>query len=89
MWDCGYDDYPTLENPLFGAIKLVKNADIGRYKYSGYGIGFDRHGTFSVANGFGKNKIIFGADISSSVPVYNKKKDTLILGEGVKVLHKD
>ena len=31
----------TLENCLFGAVKLTKNADIDRYKYSGYGIGFD------------------------------------------------
>ena len=24
LWDCGYDDYPTPENFLFGAVKLVK-----------------------------------------------------------------
>ena len=40
-------DYPTLENWLFGAVSLTKNADIDKYKYSGYGIGFDRHGSFS------------------------------------------
>ena len=34
----------TLENCLFGAVSLTKNADINKYKYSGYGIGFDRHG---------------------------------------------
>ena len=28
-------------NSLFGAIKLTKNADFDKYKYSGYGIGFD------------------------------------------------
>ena len=38
---------PTLENCLFGAVSLTKNADIDKYKYSGYGIGFDRHGSFS------------------------------------------
>ena len=27
-----------------------RNVDIDKYKYSGYGIGFDRCGTFSVAN---------------------------------------
>ena len=32
--------------------------------------------------GFGKNVIIFGVDISSSVRVDSKKKDILILGEG-------
>ena len=36
--------YPTLENCLFGAVSLHKNADIDRCKYFGYGIGFDRHG---------------------------------------------
>ena len=34
--------YPTLENRLFGTVSLTKNADIDQYKYSGYGIGFDR-----------------------------------------------
>ena len=37
----GLDNYPTLANALFGAVKLSKNADIYKYKYSGYGIGFD------------------------------------------------
>ena len=32
--------------------------------------------------GFGKNVIIFGVDMSSSVHVNNKKKDILILREG-------
>ena len=34
--------YPTLENVLFGAVELTKHVDVDRYKYSGYGIGFDR-----------------------------------------------
>ena len=41
----------------FGAVKLTKNADFDKYKYSGYGIGFDRRGTFSFpTGGFGCNK---------------------------------
>ena len=40
----GIDNYPTLTNALFGAVKLTKNADIDKYKYSRYGIGFDGHG---------------------------------------------
>ena len=40
----GTDNYPTLTNALFGAVKLTKNADIDKYKYSRYGIGFDGHG---------------------------------------------
>ena len=39
-------DYPTLENCLLWEVSLTKNADIDRHKYSGYGIGFDRHGKF-------------------------------------------
>ena len=31
----------TLQDCLFGTVKLTKNADIDKYKYSGYGIGFD------------------------------------------------
>ena len=30
---------PTLENCLFGAVTLTKNADTDKYGYSGYGIG--------------------------------------------------
>ena len=36
--------YPTLENCLFGSVKLTKNPDTDRYRYSGYGIEFDRKG---------------------------------------------
>ena len=38
-------------------------ADIDKYGYSGYGIGFDRRGSFSFpGGGFDQNVIIFGAD---------------------------
>ena len=67
---------------MFGVVKLTKNPDIDKYKYSGYGIGFDRNEKFSVYNGFGTNCIIFGVDMSSSVHVDNKKKDISIVGEG-------
>ena len=67
---------------MFGAVKLTKNDDIDKYKYSGYGTGFDIQEIFSIGNGFGCNVIIFGVDMSSSVYIYNKKKYILILGEG-------
>ena len=60
---------------------MTKNNDIDKYKYTGYGIGFERKGTFSVGSGFGRNCIIFGVDMSSSLHVDNNKKDILILGE--------
>ena len=40
-------DDPMLKNSLFGAITLTKNADIDKYGYSGYGIGFDRKSSFT------------------------------------------
>ena len=74
---------PTLKNCLFGAVTLTKNADIDKYRYSGYGIGFDRRGGFSFpGGGFGQNVIIFGADLNSSIHIDNKGKDILILGFG-------
>ena len=55
----------ALENCLFGANKLIKNGDVDKYKFSGYGIGFDSRGSFShPSGGDGKNVIIFGADLS-------------------------
>ena len=37
---------PTLKDCLFGGATLTKNTDIDKYKYSGYGIGFDRRSSF-------------------------------------------
>ena len=75
--------YPTLENCLFAAISLTENAVINKYKYSGYGIGFDRHWSFSTPGiGLEQNAIIFGVDKSSSTKIDNRKKDILILGKG-------
>ena len=72
MWNYVNSSDPTLGNSLFGAVKLIKNADIDKYNCSGYGIGFDMEGTFSFpTSGFG-----------SSLQVGNKKKYILILREG-------
>ena len=70
----------TVENYLFGAVSLTKNANIDKYKYSGYGIGFDRHGFFSHPS---ENVTIFGLDMSSSTKINNRKKDILILAKGL------
>ena len=75
-------NYPTLENCLFGSVKLTKNADIDNHEYSGYGIGFDRNTSFSVGNEICKNVIIFGVDMSPLTKIDNKNKDILILGKG-------
>ena len=66
---------PTVKDSLFGAVTLTKNADIDKYQYSGYGIGFNRRGSFSFPGGeFGSNAIIFAVDMSSFVHVDNKKR---------------
>ena len=67
-------NYTTLENCLFGSVKLTKNADIHKYGYSGYGIGFDRNTSFSIGNEIGKNVIIFGVDMTSSTKIDNRRK---------------
>ena len=73
----------TLENCLFGAIKLTKNFDIDKYKYSGDGIRFDSGGSFShPSGGNGTNVIIFGADLSNYVHANNKVNNILVLGKG-------
>ena len=60
---------------MLGGIKLSKNADADKYVYSGYGIEFDSRSLFSLTNfALGKNVIIFGVDLSTSVPIDNKKK---------------
>ena len=64
-WNINISNYPTLENCLLGAVSLTKNADIDKYKYSGYEIGFDRLGFYALPSGrTGRNVIIFGVDMS-------------------------
>ena len=65
---------PTLKNCLFGAVTLTKNADIDKYGYFGYGIGFYRKRSFSFpGGGYGQNVLIFGVDMSFSAHIDNKK----------------
>ena len=72
-----------LGNCLFGSAKLTKNSDLDKYEYSSYGKGFDFRSEFLFINwSFGKNAIMFVADMSSSVDIKNKEKDILILGKG-------
>ena len=81
---------PTLENYLFGAVNLSRNADIDKHKYSGYDIGFDLGGIFLFPNGkLTRNLIISAAVISSSVHIVNKKKDNFVLSEGLRQVLED
>ena len=73
----------TVKSYLFGAVTLTKNADIDKCGYSGYGIGFDRRGSFPFPGiGLGRNVIVFGVDMSSSTKIDSKEKYILILGKG-------
>ena len=76
--------YPTLENLVYLVLLVwLKNIHIDKYKYSGYGNGFDRHGILShPSGGTGRNVLIFGVDMSSSTKIDNREKYILILGKG-------
>ena len=47
QWNYADSSHPRLKNSLIGAVELINNDDIDKYKYSGFGIGFDMKGTFS------------------------------------------
>ena len=69
------DNDPAIKSCLFGAVTLTKNADIEKYKHSGYRNGFDRRSSYSFpGGGFVQNIIIFGLGMSSSPHIDNKKK---------------
>ena len=71
----------ALRNSLFGVVKLSQNANLNKYKYSGYSTRFDVHRNFLLSDDsrIDKNVIIFGADMSSFVHTVNEKNDILIL----------
>ena len=71
-----------LKDCLFGNVRITKNIDFNKYSYSGCVIGFDSHSLISLPNDWGKNAIIFGAAVSSSVYANVKNKDISILGKG-------
>ena len=84
LWNYVNSSDPALGNSLFCAVKLVKNADIDKYKYFVYDIAFDMKGTFLFpTGGFGQNVIIFVVDMSSYVHMDNKNKYILILDKGL------
>ena len=55
---------------------------MGKCKYSGYDIGFDsKEGFTHPSGGYGRNAIIFGADLSSSTHANKKIRSILVLGK--------
>ena len=76
------DDTFKIQNALFGAVEITKNADTSKYHYRGYGICFDKGGTFSNKNiNDGRNVLIFGVHESSLVHVNNKANDIDVIGD--------
>ena len=72
----------TVQNGLFGAVKITKNANTSHYKYKGYGICFDSESSFSFDNRIdAKNVIIFGVNTSNSSHSTNKTQNIYVLGK--------
>ena len=83
------DDTFAIQNALFGAIEITKNADTSKYNYKGYGICFDEGGTFGQTIREGnfdhttnaRNVLIFGVDMSFSTHKTNKANNIYVMGE--------
>ena len=79
----------TIQNALFGAIEIIKNANTSKYKYKGYGICFDESEEFTHVRKEGnfnhtttaRNVIIFGADMSFSKHANNKANNIYVMGK--------
>ena len=82
----------TIQNVLFGAMQITKNAtDSDKNNYKEYGICFDERSQFGhtiTENGVtdtsnGRNVLIFGADMSFSVQATNKANHIYLMGDGL------
>ena len=83
-------DY-TIQNALFGAMKITRNTDYSKNTYTGYGLCFDEGGTFTHTIKEGnfdhttaaKSVIIFGVDMSFSVHATNRANNIYVMGEAL------
>ena len=81
-------DY-TIQNALFGAMKITKNTDYSKNNYTGYGLCFDEGCEFShtVTQGnfnrttSAKNVKMFGVDTSSSIHATNKANNIYVMSK--------
>ena len=72
----------TVQNALFGAMQITKNADTDKHKYKGYGICFDEGGLFSIGNiNNGRRVIIFGVHEDSVIHANNKANNIFVMGD--------
>ena len=79
----------TIQNALFGAMQITKNAtDNSKNNYKGHGICFDERSEFGhtiTEGGFthttdARNVLIFGADTSFSVHATNRANHIYLMG---------
>ena len=83
-------DY-TIQNALFGAMKITKNINYSKNNYTGYGLCFDEEGTFTHTIREGnfdhttaaRNVIIFGVAMSFSVHATNRANNIYVMGEAL------
>ena len=82
----------TIQNALFGAMQITKNAtDYDKNNYKGYGICFDERSQFGhtiTENGRahttnGRNVLIFGVDMSLSTHTTNRANHIYLMGDGL------
>ena len=82
----------TIQNALFGAMQITKNAtDNSKNNYKGYGICFDERSEFGhtiTEGGFthttdARNVLIFGADMSFSAHATNRANNIYVMGTGL------
>ena len=82
----------TIQNALFGAMQITKNAtDSDKNNYKGYGICFDERSEFGhtiTESGHAhttdaRNVLIFGADMSFSVHTTNRANHIYLMGTGL------
>ena len=79
----------TIQNALFEAMQITKNADTSKCDYKGYGICFDEGGQFGhkITEGGiayttnARNVLIFGADMSFSVDTTNRANNIYVMGK--------
>ena len=90
--DSSRDTSFTIQNALFGAMQITKNAtDNSKNNYKGCGICFDERSQFGHTmneNGItytsnGRNVIIFGVDMSFSTHATNRANHIYVMSDGL------
>ena len=86
------DKIYTIQNALFGAMQIAKNAtDYDKNNYKGYGICFDERSEFghTITEGGhahttdARNILSFGADMSFSIHATNRANHIYLMGTGL------